>query len=222
LNLVIWTLDDLVIAVQIDSHFRDFNHPITRSSNYQIAIVAALLSAVACGETPLGPSSGTSVEALVQDSPASPPAGGTLAGNVSASFWNGDRWVDLGSPNGITIPLQVAGRTTSVHGQTSIPSSSYDRVRLVFQGVTARIPQGTRVGGTVVASDATLALGGSDGRVELIVSVSSFTVAPDRPVRRVVFDLHSARWLTPGALQAGRVEDAAMQAAVTATHHEVS
>jgi hypothetical protein len=143
---------------------------------------------------------------------------GTLAGNVSASVWDGDRWNDIGSPNGITIPLQTTGRTTTVHGQASVPSASYNRVRLVLQGVTARIARGSVIGGTTLTADATLPLGGSDERVELIVPVNTFSVQPDSTIRRViVFELRSQQWLTAQALQSGRVEDASMQAAVTAT-----
>jgi hypothetical protein len=177
------------------------------------------LSAAACGDSPSGPSAGTRVEAVIQDAAAaSATVTGTLAGNISASLWNGDRWMDMGSPNGITIPLQVAARTTTVHGETSVPSSSYSRVRLVFQGVTARISRGSVVEGTPLAGDATIVLGGSDQRVELTVPVSTFAVEANAPVRHVVvFDLRSQQWLTASSLQAGRVEDAALQAAVTAT-----
>jgi hypothetical protein len=61
-------------------------------------------------------------------------------------------------------------------------------------------------------------LGGSDERVELIVPVNTFSVQPDSSIRRViVFELRSQQWLTAQALQSGRIEDASMQAAVTAT-----
>src|SRR5688572_8128396 len=184
----------------------------------KIAIGLALLTA-ACGDSPAGPSSGTRVEAFVQDSPAATPmVTGTLAGNVFASVGEGDRWTDIGSANGITIPLQIAGRTTTVHGETSVPSSSYSRVRLVFQGVSARIARGSVVGGTTLAADATIILGGGDERVEMSVPVSAFSVDPDPGVRRViVFEIRSQQWLTAAALQSGRVEDAALQTAVTAT-----
>jgi hypothetical protein len=181
------------------------------------ALAVALISS-ACSDSPVGPSSGTRVEAVVQDSPAgSPTVTGTLAGNVSASVWDGDRWSDIGSPNGITMPLQTTGRSTTVHGQASIPSASYSRVRLVLQGVTARIARGSVIGGTTLTADVNLPLGGSDERVELIVSVDTFSVQPDSSIRRViVFELRSQQWLTAQALQSNRVDDAAMQAAVTA------
>jgi hypothetical protein len=87
-----------------------------------------------------------------------------------------------------------------------------------LQGVTARIARGSVVAGTTLTSDATVSLGGSDQRAELIVDVGAFQVEADASIRRVVeFDVRSALWLTSGALQAGRVEDAALQAAVTAT-----
>jgi hypothetical protein len=183
------------------------------------AALGIALITTACSDSPVGPSSGTRVEAVVQDSTlTSPTVTGTLAGNVSASVWDGDRWADIGSPNGITIPLQITGRSTTVHGQTSIPSASYSRVRLVMQGVTARIARGSVIGGATLNADATLPLGGSDERVELIVPVDTFSVQPDSSTRRViVFELRSQQWLTAQALQSGRVDDAAMQAVVTAT-----
>jgi hypothetical protein len=166
--------------------------------------------AAACGDSPTGPSSGTRVEAVVQDSPAGGPSvTGTLAGNVQASLGTGDRWVEIGSPNGITIPLQITGRTTTVHGEASVPSGSYSRVRLAFQGVTARLASGSNVGGTVLTSDE---------RVEIDVPVSSFSVEANAGVRHILsFELRSPQWLTAAALQSGRVEDSPLQAAVTVT-----
>lgn len=192
-----------------------------RCSGVKKTVVIFLLglSASACGDSPTGPSSGTRVEALVQDSPSgSATVAGNLAGNVSAALWNGDRWIELGSPNGVTIPLQAPSRITTVHGEASVASSSYSRVRLMFQGVTAQIASGSRVGGTTLTNDRSLILGGSDQRVELSVPVNTFSVEATSGVRHVVvFDLRSQQWLTAAALEAGRVEDGALQAAVTAT-----
>jgi hypothetical protein len=184
---------------------------------HRAVVVTALLS-TACDDSTMGPSSGTHVEARVQDSPqAAQTVNGTLAGNVSASIGNGERWNDLGSPNGITIPLQTMGRVTTVHGEASVASSSYNRARLVFQGVTARITRGSIIGGTTLSNDVTLTLGGSDQRADISVPVDSFVVEPSASVRRViVFDLRSQQWLTAAALQSGLVEDAALQSALTA------
>ena len=178
-----------------------------------------VLFSVACGDAATGPSSGTRVEAVVQDSPASGAAAtGTFTGNVHASVGTSDRWVDIGSPNGITIPLQSAGRITTVHGQASVASGSYTRVRLVFQGVTARLASGSNVGGTVLTSERTVILGGSDERVEISVPVSGFAIEASPAVRHVItFDLRSQQWLTAAAVQAGRVEDSAIQGAATAS-----
>jgi hypothetical protein len=183
-----------------------------------IAFILTALLAAACEDSALGPTSGTRVEAVVQDSvSASSPVTASLVGNVSAALWDGDRWHDLGSPNGITIPLQVSGRTTTVHGEASVPSGSYSRVRLILQGVSARITRGSVIGGTPLPSDATIILGGSDGRAELRIAVDSFTVEANSAKRTILFDLHSPQWLTSASLLAGRIEDAALQAALTAT-----
>jgi hypothetical protein len=182
-------------------------------------VVAIATVGVGCDDSPLGPASGTRVEATIQDSPlGTPTVTGTYAGNVHASVGTSDRWSDFGSPNGITFPIQIIGRVTTVHGEASVASGAYNRVRLVLQGVTARLASGSNVGGTVLTSDRTITLGGSDERVELSVPVSTFTVETDARVRHVVsFDLRSQEWLTAAAVQAGRVEDGPLQSAVAAT-----
>lgn len=119
------------------------------------------------------------------------------------------------SPTGPSAGTRVEA---VVQDAPSVPSSSYSRVRLVFQGVTARIARGSVVGGTTLTSDTTVVLGGSDARAEMSIPVSPFSVEADARVRRViVFDLRSQQWLTAAALQSGRVEDGALQTAVTAT-----
>ena len=173
-----------------------------------IASIVFTLVASACDDSPTGPTTSGRVEAVIQDSlTGNLTVPGTLAGDVFASLWNGTRWVDMGSPNGITIPLQLPGRTTTIHGEVDAPIDSYNRVRMVFQGVTARL-----------ADDVSLPLGGSDHRVEFSVPVDSFLVQSDESLKRViVFELQSHRWLTLSTLQSGGVEDAPLQAAVTAS-----
>ena len=132
-----------------------------------IGVLAVMTSA--CGDSPTEPSSGTRVEAIVQDSATNPSVTGPLAGDVFASLWDGNGWVDVGSSNGITIPLQTSGRSTTVHGEASVPSGSYTRVRLVFRGVAARIARGSVIAGSTLANDTRVALGGTDERAEMIV-----------------------------------------------------
>ena len=191
-----------------------------------VILVAVLaLASAACddlGSAVNGPSSSAGrVEALIRDSALSqpPPASGTLSGNVFASIWNGTRWIDLGSPNGISVPLQTLGTaSTTVHGEQSVPAGSYSRARLVFQGVTVRITRGSIIGGTTLTSDTTLTLGGSDARAELTATVDTFSGETDATTKRVVlFELRSEIWLTQAALQSGRVEDAALQSAIVAS-----
>jgi hypothetical protein len=187
------------------------------------AILLFVLAAAACDDLPTSPGSWSDqtgrAEAVLRDSPAfSATASGTLSGNMYASLWDGDRWIDLGSPNGITVPLQVTGRLTTIHGEQDAPEGSYTRVRLVLQGVTARIAAGSVIGGTVVNNETSVTLGGADQRAELNLSVAPFTVIRDQnATRTIIFDLASQSWLTPSVLQAGRVEDAALVLAVTAS-----
>lgn len=156
-------------------------------------------------------------EAIVQDDPGNA-INGSLAGNVSASVWSGTAWVALGSPNGITIPLQGVGEPATVHGEVDVRGGSYSRVRLVFEGVTARVNAGSVVGGTALASDVDIQLGGDDASVEVVVNVPGFTVTADPAVRRtIVFRLRSHLWLTAAAVQAGQVSDASLIAAIQAS-----
>jgi hypothetical protein len=171
----------------------------------------------ACGDSPSEPSAQARVEARIQDSQGTSVTG-TLAGNFFTSVWDGSRWVDLGSPNGITVALQSPGSSTSVHGEQSVPAGSYSRVRLVLQGVTARLAGGSVIGGVALGSDTTLRLGGSDQRAELVASVDTFTVENQSSTRRViVLDLRSSRWLTSNAVQSGQVEDSALENAFAAS-----
>ena len=72
-----------------------------------VAIVTVVLASAACDDdSPTGPIAQTRVDARVQDSTGSSTVTGAFAGNFQASIWDGDRWVDLGSPNGITVGLQ--------------------------------------------------------------------------------------------------------------------
>ena len=178
-------------------------------------VVGLAVALSSCGDSTTSPSASGRVEAVIQDSSASGVTG-SIAGNVSASIWDDDdeRWVDLGSPNRITVPLQDGGRTTTIHGEQSVSPASYSRARITFQGVTARVARGSVVGGTTLVNDMSVTLGGADQRADITVPVS-FSVNEDAAMRHtVIFDLRSHVWLTAAALQAGRIEDAALQSAV--------
>jgi hypothetical protein len=196
-----------------------------------IALVAVIaVASTACDDSPTGPTAQTPIDVRVRDttdaklgSPVpAPPFMGTLSGNFAASIWDGSRWVTLGSPNGITVELRTfaaaPGSTRTVHGEQGAPAGSYDRARLVLQGVTATIARGSVIGATTLTSDTTIRLGGSDQQVALSVPLSRFSLEDDPSVTRIViFDLHSPQWLTSSAVQSGQVEDAALQAAVSAS-----
>src|SRR5688572_29426218 len=123
-----------------------------------VAVVAVIaVASTACDEsstTPTTPTTRARVDARVVDSEnfklgvpiPVPIVKGTLSGNFDASIWDGSRWVSLGSPNGITVPLQIysaIATPVTVHGEQSAPAGSYDRVKLVLQGVTATIASGS-------------------------------------------------------------------------------
>ena len=93
----------------------------------------------------------------------------------------------------------------------------------MLSGVTVLLQSGSTIGGVVLSNDVTLQLGGSDGQVEISKLIPSFSVQNADGLRTTItFDLRSHFWITPTALQAGVVEDAALQGAVIATTEETS
>jgi hypothetical protein len=186
--------------------------------------LAGIVALVACSD-PVSSGNGH-VEARIQDLPGGTITvpGATLQGNLFASISpGGSEWVDLGSPNGITVALQAIGVSTSVHGEQQAPADNYTRVRLVLSGVTVTLQSGSIIGGVTLTSNTTLQLGGADGQVEVSILVPGFLVSStDAEKTLILFDLRSHFWLTAAAVQAGQVEDAALQGAIIATTEEAA
>lgn len=188
-----------------------------RRARTALLCAGALLSAVACGDDGvLDPSDDGRVEAEIHDSPDG--AGrysGTAAGDYSVSIrTTSGTWVDLGSPNGITVALQSATSTT-VHGEQSAPEGRYDRVRLTLSNVTISVAAGGEVGGTVLINDRSTVLAG-DGPLVLEVAVPTFEVDESEDAPMITFDLNSETWLTGQAFNLGVVAGSTVQGKVTA------
>ena len=95
------------------------------------------------------------VNAFVHDTPG---GSGAFMGTASGDFHvsirlSGGPWVEVGSPNGITVALQSATPTT-VHGSTSVPIGTYDRVRLTLSRVTFRVDAGGTIESTPLGANA--------------------------------------------------------------------
>ena len=83
--------------------------------------------------------------------------------------------------------------------------------------VQARLLGGSSVGTTFLSGNTNIPLGGSDNVVEVVLQVPPFEVeASDTQQRAITFTMNSPAWITEAALQASVVEDAAIEAAVTA------
>lgn len=191
---------------------------------------AAALLGAGCGDGTEG-----RIEALVLDDPqtqlapaamsqqASPadqsaPDGfsGTLAGEVQVAISaDGSTWVDLGSPKGITVNLQGTDGAT-VHGRVDAPVGIYNRVRLTFRNVEARLSAGSAWGGFTLTTQVNVILGGSDRQVVVEKSVSPFEVRAGA-TSLIRFDLNAESWIGIEAVQAQAVADANVQAAVAAS-----
>ena len=124
-------------------------------------------------------------------------------------------WVDVGSPNGITVTLQSTTSTT-VHGSTSLPAGTYDRVRLTLSQVTFSVDAGGTVEGTVLSEDAS-AIAAGDGNLALEISVTPFTVSTSGGTASVSFDLNVEDWLDLASLEAGVIADGELTGQLTAT-----
>lgn len=191
-------------------------------------VVAVAAGAAACGDdVPLGLEEG-GVEAFVGDEPegsaALAPAShalvssvsGTAAGDFQASISaDGETWVDLGSPNGITVQLQTTGERTTVHGRQTVPAGAYSRVRLVLSDVQVTVAAGSEIGGVVLDADATVQVA-ADEPWTIELQVPPFTVSAEADVE-VAFDLNSHAWLTSEAVQTGVASETEVRTAVSAS-----
>ncbi|HEX9582467.1 MAG TPA: hypothetical protein VF970_15285 [Gemmatimonadales bacterium] len=141
---------------------------------------------------------------------------GSIAGDAQVSISaDGEDWYDLGSPNGITIQLQNAGDSTTVHGEVDAPAGGYTRVRVILDGAEARLNVGSTFGGLVLQTQVAVQLGGSDQRVVIDRTVPAFEVrAQAGAVTRIGLELNAEAWLTETSVQALMVQDTAIQTAL--------
>lgn len=192
---------------------------LVRSSRLLVAGIATVAMLGSCGDA-IGPESAR-LEAILRDHPgtaAAAPTSAQVAGpflgdlttdaNVEVST-DGSTWLALGSPNGITVKLQSSRDSSTVHGEVDAPAGAYARVRVTLRNARAIIKAGGTVGGQILAADAQLALGGSDGVVVIERELSGFTLRPGGRAS-LVFELNSEVWVTSTSLARGEVEDAAV------------
>ncbi len=177
-----------------------------------LTLVASAVAVTACGDDGLDPDVTGLVNAEVRDTPAGAGAfAGTASGNMHVSIRStGGTWVDVGTPNGITVALQSA-TPTSVHGSTSVPAGTYDRVRLTLSGVTFTVT----TGGGGINTGSALAAGSADLALE--ITVIPFTVSSGAGTATVSFDLNVEGWLTDAMLQAQVIADGNLTGQLTGT-----
>lgn len=196
-----------------------------KSPRIFILFVTLAVSVAACDEDPLDPNVTGIVEAVVQDNPqlvaadeaamrkGSTALTGTAAGNMNVSMRStGGDWIDVGSPNGITVNLQSSSGTT-VHGPTSVPVGSFDRVRLTISAVQVTVKAGSVIGGTTIGGDMKSMIA-SDSPLVVEKSVATFeTEEGGRAV--ILFELNSEDWLSVAALTQGQVASDKVRSSVT-------
>lgn len=180
--------------------------------------VAVLLVLAACGDDG-GIQVGTGLqgraEVTIGDQPAAPPSFvGTMVANTNAAISvDGRTWRDLGSPNGITIPLQSDLRAT-VHGEVDAARGTFTHVRVILRDAVAEIRAGSTVSGFLLTDDVLMVVGGTDGTVEIVAEVSSFTVDASGRIA-ISFDLNSEAWVNATNVQDRVVSDSQVQQAAT-------
>jgi len=139
---------------------------------------------------------------------------GTMTSNTNlAVSVDGGTWIDLGSPNGITIRMQSADSTT-VHGEVDVPVGTYARVRLTLRNAQAKLLAGGSVAGIALTSDLTLTVGGSDSQVVIEKQVQPFEIRAGSRTA-IHFELNSEAWATAQNAQDRMVEDGEVQQATT-------
>ncbi len=185
-----------------------------RSSNTTHLLIA-LVALSGCAGDGLGPDAG-SAEAFVHDDP---PLGSTFAGTAAGDFSasisaDGQTWLDLGSPNGITVQLQSASATT-VHGAQSVLGGTYRWVRLSFRDVQIKVAAGSAIGGTTFDDEQTVELAANE-EVSVPIQVGPFEI-DDASGAVISFDLNSEEWLTVDRVLAGAITGAEMVDQVTVT-----
>ena len=187
-----------------------------RSIRYTLFSAGIALVAAGCGDG-VDPDVTGLLNAEVHDTPAGTGAfTGTAAGNMQVSIRStGGTWVDVGSPNGITVELQST-TPTSVHGSTSVASGTYDRVRLTLSDVTFSVDAGGTIESIVLNADAS-ALAAGDADVALEISVTPFTVSSSAGTATVSFDLNVQDWLTNAMLTAQVIAEGDLTGQLTAT-----
>ncbi len=164
------------------------------------ALAASVVAATACGDG-VDPDVTGIVDVMVHDNTSGGAFTGTAAGNFHASIRStGGTWVDVGTPNGITIELEsTAPTSTTVHGPTSVAAATYDRVRLTLSGVTFTVLAGGTIEMTTLGADAfAVAAGSADLQLEM--GVPDFTVSTAAGQASVSFDLNVEEWLTNAML----------------------
>jgi len=189
-----------------------------RLMGFFAAVVVVL--AGGCGGDAVDPDVTGIVNAVVHDDPLEGSAKrsalftGTAAGNMQVSLRStGGVWTDVGSPNGITVNLQ-SSTETAVHGATSVPAGTFDRVRLTFSDVEVTVKAGGVIGGITLQSDAKAALA-EDFPVTVERSVSPFFV-DEVGTALIEFDLNVENWLDLQTLDEGTIDGAAVNASVDA------
>ena len=187
-----------------------------RSVLLNLALIASVVASTACGDDALDPDVTGLVNVVVHDNTAASALSGTAAGNIHASIRStANEWVDVGTPNGITVALQSTAPTvTTVHGVTSAPAGTYDQVRLTFSRVTFTV---TDVGqGTIVTNTGSAEAAGTTD-LELEISVNDFTVSESGGTASVSFDLNLEDWLTNQMLSDGLIADSNLAGQLTAS-----
>lgn len=198
-----------------------------RRAGWLMALLAGILLGPGC-EKGVAPSQEGRAQGVVTDNPqklSTRPlharSASAFSGDLTTDAFvslsvDGTTWVDLGSPNGITIKLQTTADSTNVHGEQGATIGTYTRIRLIMRDSEATIKAGSTIDTLTLTSDAKVKVGGTDQEVVIEKSVAAFQVRSDTSVRTtILFELNAEQWITEQSIQAGVVEDAAVQQATT-------
>jgi hypothetical protein len=140
---------------------------------------------------------------------------GSFSGTAQAyAYSSSDGWVEVGAPAAVTFDVQGLDDATFVTG-VDVPEGTYTKVRVALSGFSLHIDAGAVLGGTSFTSAVDIAVGGSDGSVEIELPVTSTSLSGGSSAT-IHVDLNSEAWVNQTTAEAGSVGDAEVVAAATA------
>lgn len=206
------------------------NHSIRTRGLAMLGLAGVVALAAGCDDDATSPEGEAQVSAEIQDVPDSQEVAsraalagfltqdqssysGTLTADAQVQVSaDGSTFVDLGPPRQVTIQLQSADGSTSVHSDVAVDAETYSHIRLVLEGAEATLDAGSEIGTLVL--DASIALDVGSGSQVVIDKEVDVDITADSQTT-LVFDLNSEAWITEENAEAEAVAASEVESATS-------